>query len=108
MNRLPLPALLAWLPPMLLGGLAAAPGGPPAAQKAEGRRQKAESSQVPACLLPSAFCLLPSEQAAEPAPSAKPDFARDVRPLLNRYCNGCHSAAKRKGNLSLEGFADEA
>ncbi len=41
-------------------------------------------------------------------PAAAPqgdDYARQVRPLLTRYCLGCHSTAKKKGDLDLERFA---
>jgi mono/diheme cytochrome c family protein len=104
MRRLPRSLFLALLPALPLGCVA----GPPA-QRAEGSGQKAVGGPEPASLLPTAFCLLPSEQAADPAPApGKPDFARDVRPLLNKYCIDCHNARKRKGNLSLEGFTDEA
>jgi len=32
-----------------------------------------------------------------------PDFARDVQPVLDRYCISCHNTEDRKGRLSLEG-----
>ncbi len=32
-----------------------------------------------------------------------PDFMRDVQPVLDRYCIGCHNTRQRKGRLSLEG-----
>lgn len=37
-----------------------------------------------------------SASAAEP-----PDFARQIQPLFNKYCNGCHNDADREGGLSL-------
>jgi len=40
-----------------------------------------------------------------PVPGAPdvPDFARDVQPVLDKYCIRCHNARDRKGRLSLEG-----
>jgi len=32
-----------------------------------------------------------------------PDFMRDVQPVLDKYCIGCHNTEDRKGRLSLEG-----
>jgi hypothetical protein len=49
-------------------------------------------------MLQSAPCF-----AAEVAP---PDFARDIAPILAKYCAGCHNATDREGDLSLESFAD--
>ncbi|MBN9522056.1 DUF1549 domain-containing protein [bacterium] len=46
---------------------------------------------------------------AQPAPDAKAaavDFARDVRPILNRHCVACHGAEKQKGGLRLDRRAD--
>lgn len=31
-------------------------------------------------------------------------YVRDVRPLLAKYCNGCHSGKMPKGELDLERF----
>jgi hypothetical protein len=36
-----------------------------------------------------------------------PDFARDVAPLLARYCTTCHGGAKPKGKLALDQFKDQ-
>src|SRR5690242_5677056 len=33
------------------------------------------------------------------------EYAHDVRPLMRQYCLGCHSTAKRAGELDLERFA---
>lgn len=38
-----------------------------------------------------------------PAVAAVPDFQRDVQPVLDRYCIGCHNTRDREGRLSLEG-----
>lgn len=40
--------------------------------------------------------------------AADVEFARDVRPFLERYCYECHGATKPKGNLVLTKFDDEA
>ena len=42
---------------------------------------------------------------AFPAPAAEParvDFARDVRPILERSCWKCHGPDKQKGGLRLD------
>lgn len=44
-----------------------------------------------------------ADDAAEEA--AAPDFAADVRPILTKYCAGCHSGDEPEGGLSLENFA---
>jgi hypothetical protein len=33
------------------------------------------------------------------------EYAREIRPLMRRYCLGCHSTAKKAGELDLERFA---
>jgi hypothetical protein len=60
---------------------------------------------------PSAGCLLAllvfaPAQGAVPA-VAKPTFARDVAPLMARYCNKCHSGSKPKGGIVLDAFTDD-
>jgi mono/diheme cytochrome c family protein len=42
------------------------------------------------------------------APPAKPDFARDVAPLVKRSCGRCHGPTKPRGGVSLTAFTDEA
>jgi hypothetical protein len=42
------------------------------------------------------------------APPAKPDFAKDIAPLVNRYCSRCHDEKKRRGGIALTTFKDEA
>jgi hypothetical protein len=42
-----------------------------------------------------------------PAGPPPPDFAREVRPVLDHYCVKCHGGAKPKGGLALDAFADE-
>jgi WD40 repeat protein len=33
-----------------------------------------------------------------------PDFAKDVAPILTKYCAGCHNDADREGKLSLQSY----
>ncbi|HXD86487.1 MAG TPA: DUF1587 domain-containing protein, partial [Urbifossiella sp.] len=40
--------------------------------------------------------------AADPAPTE--DYAATIRPLLQKYCLGCHSTKAKKGSLDLERF----
>jgi hypothetical protein len=46
------------------------------------------------------------------APSANddkvPDFAKQIAPLLSKYCTECHSGDKPKGKLALDKYKDEA
>jgi WD40 repeat protein len=46
------------------------------------------------------------QAAAFAADAAPPDFARDVAPLLAKYCAGCHNGMDREGDLSMESFSD--
>ena len=52
-----------------------------------------------------------SKPATEPTPTAKvampadPVFARDILPIFQKSCVGCHSGQKPKGDLSVETFA---
>ena len=39
---------------------------------------------------------------ASAALGAEPDFSREVRPLLARYCFDCHGAKKAKGDVDFE------
>ena len=48
-------------------------------------------------------------QAAEPAPREMPpaanqaiDFAKDIKPILERSCVECHASGKRKGGFSMD------
>ena len=43
--------------------------------------------------------------AVVPAEEVAPDYARDVAPLLTKYCAGCHNDRDRDGEFSLESFA---
>ncbi|HEY7154030.1 MAG TPA: c-type cytochrome, partial [Gemmataceae bacterium] len=39
---------------------------------------------------------------------AAPTFAKDVAPLVNRYCGKCHGEKKPKGGVALTPFRDDA
>ena len=43
--------------------------------------------------------------ATTAAAQQPPSFAKQVRPLLARYCLECHNAKESKGDLNLETFA---
>jgi hypothetical protein len=36
------------------------------------------------------------------------DFSTDIQPLISKYCLGCHSTEKQKGELDLERFKSQA
>ncbi len=36
--------------------------------------------------------------------SSKHDFERDIKPLLGKYCYGCHGDTKKKADLSLQAY----
>jgi hypothetical protein len=41
----------------------------------------------------------------EPTPAElKTEFTKDIRPVLQKYCLGCHSTKSKKGSLDLERF----
>lgn len=51
--------------------------------------------------------LIVLQQAARSADdTAPPDFARDVAPILTKYCAGCHNGTDKEGELSFDSFAD--
>lgn len=58
-----------------------------------------------ALLVLPAFAQEPAENAA---PAEPVSFYRQVRPILQRQCAGCHQAAKKGGGLVLTGYADLA
>ena len=41
------------------------------------------------------------------APAA-PTYAKNVRPLLDKYCYSCHGNGKKKADLALDAYPDEA
>jgi hypothetical protein len=46
--------------------------------------------------------------AHEGKPAAVAGFEKEIKPLLAQYCYGCHGEAKKKADLSLEGYQDES
>ncbi|MFO0800436.1 MAG: DUF1553 domain-containing protein [Gemmataceae bacterium] len=53
--------------------------------------------------------LLTGHLDAQPAPASKAapiDFAKDVKPILDRHCVSCHGPEKQKGGLRLDRRAD--
>src|SRR5947208_15511860 len=42
--------------------------------------------------------------AAQAAADEGPDFAKDVAPILTKYCTGCHNDTDREGKLSLQTY----
>lgn len=54
---------------------------------------------------PSALALQRTPSAIEPIPDAPPlvDYHRDIQPVFDRHCVGCHNFDDYKGHLSLEG-----
>jgi mono/diheme cytochrome c family protein len=52
--------------------------------------------------------VLAGSGAAAPADPQQAAYEKDVRPLLAKYCFGCHGGAKPKAELNLESFRDEA
>ena len=46
--------------------------------------------------------------AEEPRPAvAKASYTKDVVPLLNKYCVGCHSTEKKRAGIALDRFKDD-
>ncbi len=43
---------------------------------------------------------------ARAADAPSPDYVKDVAPIFNKYCAGCHNADEPEGKLSLETFAE--
>lgn len=43
---------------------------------------------------------------ASAADAVGPDWSKQVAPILQKHCVGCHNADDREGKLSLESFAD--
>jgi mono/diheme cytochrome c family protein len=46
--------------------------------------------------------------ADQKKPAAADEFARDVLPFLEKHCVACHNPEKRKGELILSAYRDEA
>ena len=43
--------------------------------------------------------------AEPPAADAPPSYAKDVRPFLSNYCQGCHNGRRAKSGYSVENYA---
>ena len=52
--------------------------------------------------------LLAADQQAESFEALGLRYGREVRPLIGQFCQSCHSAALRTGELDLERFTDMA
>ena len=46
--------------------------------------------------------------APSAAPASRADYAKDIRPVLDEFCFGCHNDKKHKGDVVLDKFTDEA
>ncbi len=44
--------------------------------------------------------------SASDHPSASLDFGRDIKPLMAKFCYGCHGLKKQKGDINLENYVD--
>jgi hypothetical protein len=40
--------------------------------------------------------------------AAQPDFATDIRPLIDKFCIDCHGPKKQRGGLNFDGFKSAA
>jgi len=73
----------------------------------ECRRLKCERSRLQECLMAAGMLLIASgptgaaDRLPEPATAAV-DFARDVRPLLEKHCFSCHGAEKQRSSFRLD------
>ena len=47
-----------------------------------------------------------AEDSAAPEETNPVSFYRQVRPVLQRHCSGCHQPAKKGGQLLLTSYAD--
>jgi DNA-binding beta-propeller fold protein YncE/mono/diheme cytochrome c family protein len=57
-------------------------------------------------LLVIAATVMADDAAALAKPPATASYYKDIRPILQERCQGCHQPAKRQGGLSLTSFAD--
>jgi mono/diheme cytochrome c family protein len=67
----------------------------------ENRRARPAFSVAAAAL---ALALHPGTTRAEPAAAEQPSFARNVAPLLERWCVSCHGAREQQGSLRLDSY----
>jgi len=64
------------------------------------------SAWLPLAVVTACLLLAPAIRAATTESAGPPaSFARDVRPILNRSCVGCHQPGKLKGKLDLTAYA---
>ncbi len=54
--------------------------------------------------LSSLFCISLGFLSGMVAAAELPDYAKDVAPLLTKYCGGCHNDTDREGKLSLASY----
>ena len=59
---------------------------------------------IPFLAFATAVCL--SSGVANAADKVAPDYARQIAPIFQKHCVGCHNADDAEGKLSLESFAD--
>lgn len=64
---------------------------------------RAQMAALPAAPGPSAASV--DRPARAKSGNAAPSFQKDIQPLLERSCTGCHDAATRKGGLNAETLA---
>src|SRR4051812_38584709 len=62
----------------------------------------ARSLALPVLLLACAAASADEARQLPPAVKRKVDFVKDVEPILNRSCVGCHGADKTRGSLRLD------
>ena len=51
-----------------------------------------------------AFALSGAGPAPQPVVAPQPEFTKDVRPILAKYCLDCHSTKAMTGSLDLDRF----
>lgn len=57
------------------------------------------------CLLTAILAVTVIGGSLQAADSAAPDYTRDIAPIFQKYCNGCHNAEDAEGKLNLESYA---
>ncbi len=88
---------------------------PPSPYAAASEAKQVQATAQPAATPQPAAAPKETRAAATPPPKirevvaeigniATPDFAGDVKPLLETYCYKCHGNGKKKGGLALDGF----
>src|SRR5262245_60080361 len=60
---------------------------------------------LPALLLLSLTPALPAAAAADPAPAQPASYYKQVRPIFQAHCQGCHQPAKAQGGYSMSEVA---